>query len=115
MVSPLWGVRRPFSSAVWIMCRATRSLGLLPAPLRNSALARMSQPVTSERDFILTRGVLPMVDSMPMGMEGIVAAIDCRFVWSSSITGNVLLLLVPKSREEEAWARRRRCQRLRSG
>ena len=64
-------------------------MGLLPAPLRNSALARMSQPVASERDLSLKRGVLQMVDSMPTGVEGVVVVIDCRFVWSSTFTGNI--------------------------
>lgn len=52
------------------MDNATRSLGELPAPFRNSHFARIVQPVAAEREGMMIRGVWPMVDSMPVPIGG---------------------------------------------
>jgi hypothetical protein len=51
-----------------IISSATRSL-TLPPGLRNSALARILQPVASERESMRTRGVLPMRAERPEQMQ----------------------------------------------
>jgi hypothetical protein len=72
------------------MLSATRSLGLWPAPLRNSALAKISQPVASDRDRILKRGVLPMHASNPseISVSGIArlwrVELSLRAIWPPS-------------------------------
>lgn len=58
------GVRRPSRSASSTICSATRSL-MLPPGFKNSAFARMVQPVASESERRCTRGVSPMRPRTP--------------------------------------------------
>lgn len=56
---------------------ATRSLGLLPAPFRNSALAKISQPVAALSAWSLMSGVFPIRPATPSRMgSGVVDAAD---------------------------------------
>lgn len=83
------------------MWSATRSLGLLPAPFRNSAFARISQPVASDKDFILNRGVQPIKDSIPTGIGAGMSAMEFRLSWSSSRRGMRYVLMGRESRDED--------------
>lgn len=54
----------PFLMASWIRNSAALSF-TEPPPLQNSALARISQPVSSLILFSLTKGVLPIIPTRP--------------------------------------------------
>lgn len=64
MVSPLCGAMRPAFSASDMIDRATLSF-VLPPTFKNSAFARMSQPVASDSERMRNMGLLPMRPSTP--------------------------------------------------
>lgn len=74
---------------------ATRSLGLLPAPFRNSALAKISQPVAALSACSLMSGVFPIRPATPSRMgsgvvdadaDAVAVAADADLVRSSNWT-----------------------------